>query len=732
MSIAVCTGLFLSMIPPIAGMTGEPPEWSFCNGDVTSEVTLFPTWSTPGRTAPAPSAETDIPPQYVLVDQIARPVFVPAGTEYSVMVDYSEGELVETLPCTLTENAQSALLAAPAWVRRDLEWNLGLLDAANQDRYADLILSITDETIVDEVAFQVAHLSWTLLANTSWDEQLLVNNAQLIYEIDPGLQYVEVRDYPSSPDGQYTTTAYQVIEAGDTVTVEIPREIYYWWIVMPKVSDERPLQDSTVYGYFWREYLYWFHDDGYPDMLEVMAPLTVLWDGTPKNQSLSDPFTADMQAVEAVSLWEWKTVPEAAWGNRPIQPNIIAHEHNGNCGETQDLLCAAARTCLIPTACTMDILEDHVWCEMWWDGEWHPWQPDWLDNPYIAYDYEYGGFKEISCIWDWRNDGWTWTCSGTYSESSTLSVHVEDSLGVPVDNALVSIGSEGYFSGTVGRGSWGETDHNGDIEFVLGDSQNYYVSVSSTLGVWPSSGYSLIISDSETGQHYYWEHRTAGFMPVLDVTELPSGSTGLYVVQVEYDLPWDLMNGRDFGASPYSRYAEHVTPGSLDFFIASDAEMDGYLAGEPFDAYEVLQGLPSGSAEFYIPSPADHHVVFSGHGHQGFATLAEVTISLYADQTGISGQGTSGAASLGVSPNPAISGACIEFDSAGLGEVSIRVYDLCGREAALVYSGVPPAGPNSLPWDLRGSGGTILPPGIYIVRMETAGETASARLAILR
>jgi hypothetical protein len=45
-----------------------------------------------------------------------------------------------------------------------------------------------------------------------------------------------------------------------------------------------------------------------------------------------------LQAAEIVSKWIRATLDEAASGNRPVQPNTIAHEHNGNCGEPQDLL----------------------------------------------------------------------------------------------------------------------------------------------------------------------------------------------------------------------------------------------------------------------------------------------------------------------------------------------------------------------------------------------------------
>ncbi len=233
------------------------------------------------------------------------------------------------------------------------------------------------------------------------------------------------------------------------------------------------------------------------------------------------PFTDTMLAVDAVGNWCSETVPYAAEGDRPIQPNIIAHGHNGNCGELQDLLCAAARTCLIPALCTMDALEDHVWCEMWLD-EWHEYQidlgrgPTHIDNPGCAYDYDHGGSKDCSCIWDWRGDGWSWQSIGTYSQTCTLSVHIEDPDGVAVDNATVTIASEGYYPPyTIGAGLTGETGQDGTIDFVLGNHQNYYVRVTSGLGNYPPSGYASVITNSTAGEHYYWEWGLTSTMPQL-------------------------------------------------------------------------------------------------------------------------------------------------------------------------------------------------------------------------
>ncbi len=704
------------------------PDLEVCTGSVVDEVST---------TRPAPSARlvtpagpsVEAPPHYFRIDSISMTAFVPFDEELVVLFDHEAEDLsVSAAPFTLTGQAEMAAASAPDWMRDDLRWNLGLLSEANQDRYAALILSAEPQTR-DEVAFQVAHLSWTILANPNWDESLLAGNAELVYTVDQDLDFVQVVDHPGP--GYYSTTEYVFTGGGSPTTVEIPREIYYWYVVMPKVSDEVPLQDATVYDMFWREYLYTQNDAGFPLLSEAVSGCTSLWDGLPHNTWN----TVDTsQAVDVVSWWVYSTIIEAAWGNRPIQPNIIAHEHNGNCGETQDLLSAAARTCLIPAVCTMDINEDHVWVEFWWEEEWHPWQPDWVDNPYIAYDFEYGGSKECSCIWSWRNDGLTWDDAGIYTETCTLTVVITDSLGIPVDNARVSIASEAWQSPSLARGTWGETDRDGTITFVLGDSQDYYVSVASRLGNYPVSGYLQLIDDSQSWEHYYWNHMTALPVPSLQVAEGTPGSDSRYLVEVEYDLPWDLMLGRDFYATPRSEYAERMYEGSLDFFLVDEENLLLYLDELPFTGYWVQDAQPGASIWFHTPSAQkDYYAVFSGYEHAGAATLVDLTVRLWEhDGTGMEGGMQPAGTGLVLFPNPSSGTVRLSLALPEAGPATLEVYDISGRVVADLSPGFVQAGTIVIDWEGAMTNGRPAPSGLYLVRAGSAGAPVERSLVLLR
>lgn len=714
----------------LPGIT-QPIEQVECVGSIVDQVR-----TSPGPLAilpwlPGPVRPSVAPPHYVKVDSLLSTIFVPFDEEYAVHFDHATESLSDSLvPYSLTSQALQVLDLAPDWMREDLRWNFSLMTSANQDRYAVLALGVGDP-ILDEVLFQIAHLSWNVLSNPSWDETVLVENAQLLYTNDQSLGYVQINDYPGP--GYYSTTEYTFIEGGSPVQVEIPRDIYYWYVVMPKLSDELPLQDATVYNSFWREYLFTYADPTYPLLSEEMSTCTALWDGTPHNTGSSvDP----TQAVDMVSYWVSHTIIEAAWGNRPIQPNIIAHEHNGNCGETQDLLNAAARTCLIPSVSTMDICEDHVWVEFWWDGEWHPWQPDWVDNPYIAYDDEYNpGGKECSCIWTLRNDGYTWDDDvALYTDICSLTVTITDSLSMPVENARVSIASEGWQTPTLYRGTWGETDRNGQITFLLGDEQNYYVSVATRLGNYPTSGYYQIISNSVPNQHYYWSWMTTSPLPQLDVASGTPGTESLYLLEVQYDLPWDLMLGRDFYASPMSYYSQHVEEGTLSFFLVDPSNLLLYLSDQPFTGYWVQNAQPGADIWFHTPSAEqDYFAVFTGYEHQGVATLAEIAVRLWKhDGTGVPGMPGSGPVGLVVTPNPFSAVAHVDIALEQQSSVVLRIFDLAGRQVREIPAGQLQSGSTRIDWDGTDDSGAALPSGMYSVQVEGAGLPECRTVMLLR
>jgi hypothetical protein len=719
---------------------GEPVE---CTADVRDEVTTRP----PAVPVP-PALEAERLPRlegYTLMDSLATSAYVPAGDEFIVRFDQLHSALSETLPpYFISPTALSAIAIAPSWLQMDMELNLQYLSTSVQNDLGALLLSLTDPRTVDEVAFAIAHLGRYILADGDFESELLRVNAEMMYEIDSELDFVEIVDYDLGGGDFYSTTRYNIVDGADTVIVEIPREMYYWWVAMPKVSDELPLMDESVYNMFWREYLYYESDVGYPVLRDVVMPLDTVWDGQEYNWPAGRAFTDSMLAVDAIGNWCSETVPYAASGNRPIQPNVIAFEHNGNCGELQDLLCAAARTCLLPCACTMDILEDHVWCELWlpeWArlDNWHPYQidlghgPTRIGNYGVAYDHDHGGGKDCSCIWDWRNDGYIFDVIDHYSQVCTLTVYIDDPNGVPVDNAAVIIASEFYYSPyPLYKGTWGQTDDEGTIQFILGDNQNYYVRVTSSLGNYPLSGYASIITGSVPGEHYYWSWTTPNPMTQLAMTEGPPVSDAPYVIEVEYDLPHDVKNGRDHYSNPYSWYAEKLPGGHLDFFIVDQANLNAYLAGNPFVAYEIAEGLSSNHVQFNVPTMEDYYVVFSGAEHHRLYTQADVTARLWEVSTDVA---DAAGATVGLSqpfPNPFPPGGRVAFTVGAEGPVSLAIYDVSGARVRTLADGVLAPGRYERAWDGKDEAGHLAASGVYFARLTAGLDEANRKIVLVR
>jgi len=715
-----------------AGLPGitMPVEPVVCTGSSVHLVTSRPSIPFTSVVWTEPAPVFDPPSEYEVVASVDCRFVVPSmGGIYPVVADLSGESLTLNPAIQLTTQAQQSVDACPTWLQEHLIWKFSVLSAENQDRYGALLLAHQGQPYFDELAFTVAYLSWVILANPGWDESVLVENAQGIYVHDPLLSYVNVVDYTG--DDYYSTTEYNTIVEGDTVWVEIPKEIYYHYVVMPKVSDERPLNDSSVYNEFWRQYLWDMDDAGYPVLSEVLNPnVQVFWDQQTKSYGWSSEveFSDSLHAVDIVTGWVRATIDAPASGNRPIQPNIIAHEHNGNCGENQDLLCAAARLALIPTACVMDINEDHVWCQAWWGDTWHGWYVDTFSNDYCAYDKDrMAGGKDCSCIWYWRNDGFTYDYVAYYSNYCNLTVTVTDSAGVPVDNATVQIASEGWQTSELYRGTWGQTDGNGQIIFELGDSQNYYLNIATALGNYGAGGYVQVIENSIPDQQYYFDWSPPAPMPELPLTEQPGGSWTKYLVQVNFDLPADLMNGRDYYANPRSEYAEPQPGGTADFFIVDSDNWELYQAGEEFDCYELIQGQTSGEVWFYAPHTDDWYIVFSGDRHQGFLTFANAEITLWRhDGTGIEGPETSGP-QVSVLPNPCRGVSSVRFATVAPGEASVQVFDLQGRLVRTLHQGVLEEGSHGIPLDA-----SDLASGLYFVRINASGVEATRSVAVIR
>ncbi|UCH89483.1 MAG: hypothetical protein JSV49_02200, partial [Thermoplasmata archaeon] len=511
--------------------------------------------------------------------------------------------------------------------------------------YTDGLADVINDTYntnplwVDEVAFAIANTAPEVLRRIYADQpQMFLDNAKLIYEIDQYLEYATVKEYNQGTGDYYSTVEYNTIENGIAKTRTIPKDIYYWYIVHPKITEEMPgfvdpesgfIMSPIDGGRFWREYLFYHADESYPPdnsgasgdgiddyptdskpplLKDLLSGVKYLWNGT----SWTAPGGRDVKygssALIRISNWVGKTLilnqQEVSDDERPTQPVRIAHHHNGNCGELQDLTAAAARTALIPTVGVNLVAEDHVWNEFYENG-WHQWDNHWSDSgshidKFGMYWY---GWGERGGSGIWMHQGDDDTIDHTYKYipkeiQSKVIVTVRDRFGFPVDGARVLFGSHWMAERNIEQvdvtfpfpGIWNYTDTQGESEFHLA-MQNFTIKIISKLG-------NAVQEKTYIGAGglYYFNFTLEGALPrpYLPIDEVQHTSPGdpTYKLYVEYTV----IDGVQYPPNPESGSVHpemQERSNIIDSFMGSEIEFEIYQSGWWFSPVEVEEDVTS-------------------------------------------------------------------------------------------------------------------------------------------
>ncbi len=193
----------------------------------------------PAQTSPGAEVRDD----WWLLLQMPLDFVLPAGEQFGIYFDNKEqfanpwftgGSVVNE------SHYKQAVAKAPAWIRAELHKTLLQLDYYPRMQFSSLIIDAPDP-IVDEIAFCVATASPEYLNSDFALPQLFTENAQKIYAAAAELPYVEIVDTGSADAGgdYWSTTRYWKKDAGgQMMQVTVPKEIYYWYLVNPKLTDE--------------------------------------------------------------------------------------------------------------------------------------------------------------------------------------------------------------------------------------------------------------------------------------------------------------------------------------------------------------------------------------------------------------------------------------------------------------------------------------------------------------
>lgn len=679
-----------------------------------------------------------------VLDSIGIDNFIPAGSSYNIKYNSAEKKL-EALPpaYNVTALAESAIKEAPDWLNNDLFDIFRRIDTNLQNTYAQQIIDAGTQ-YRDEVAFQIAHLAPSTLQQMN--PGLPLANVQALYHIAPDLQYVEVIEKQTNTANWYTTTKYRVTDSiGDTVWAEIPKEVYYWWIVMPKLSDEEPKMGASVYDEFWRSYLYNNADVGYPLLSDKLSNTKILWSGKEQRWNNKDsvdnpiPFHDSLPAVAVVGRWVAHTLPDKASSPRPIQPNKILHDHNGNCGELEDLLSSGARTALIPIYSVGTWPGDHVWGETYWPltQEWTYYQVSWDCGPtLLKWNKSYPG---KSCIAGWRADGYRWMVDDHYNDFFTLIIEVEDDKGKPVDGAEVFFfapphddphGNNSDFY----LGTWGHTNHNGRLTVNLTNDVSYGYRVDWEKGHTPNSStsiYTISYDSYSAGDTIVKTVNAGGALNETMVNSTLDSSAGNYALKVKYHQPYQTLYGGghwqyNFSLDDYRYAKKNPSPGKVDFFISDLKNFNHFQNDSSLEAFNLNRQSISDTVDFEFNPDNEFFVSLANEEMNTVSQFSDFTVYLI-------DKNTSEDMSMNLYPNPFGSNVTIECSFAKIPEAyEIKIYDLQGRVISNMSFDEPASSIVKHNWQGIDKQGKLVSNGIYFIELFAEGESVTKRVISLK
>ena len=690
---------------------------------------------------------------WVYTDSLFIHCIIPSGGRAIFSIDTGTDtiEIIET-ETPLPDSILDAVNYSPSWLRDDLIDNLRQLSPDSQAIYANLILN-APSAWVDEVAFQVAHIGPEILIDTSFSPNLIMVNTEYLYKNDTLLSYVDIIDYGAPGDNDYySTVIYKTLELGDTTYYELPPEYYYMYIVHPEISDESPRMDSYVYDRFWRDYLFYAADSGYPVLSEKLQGVKILWNvaDTAQVYPAGRPFDSTNCALDIIGNWGTEVVPELAMGNRPIQPNVIAHEHNGNCGETQDVLQAAARAALVPCVATMNIAEDHVWNEYYYKG-WHEYQIDrghgvtHINDFSTSYDRDVTGNpngKEISSVWNWRSDGFGWAVSANYSKSCSLVVYVYDAYGFPVDGARLLIHAESSQWGG-GLTTIGFTDANGRCSFSLGNRRDFFIRIISDIGNYPAGDDEIIqiISGSQDGAYYYKTFYLPDSIGAPDVIPVsPSDSVDARKLDISINVPSRFEHGyararrKTLDPAPfYHTYSDKNTPGCIDIFVCDETNYSSYTAGDEFESPVIGDNITNENISFVTPYLGKWYIVISNEDMLTTTKSVDLSLRLYENQSGVGDEEIVRRFHLrSVTPNPFIKSTTIRYELPTTLRTNVGIYNVSGRLIKTLVDEIQKPGHHTITWDSKDTRGKTVPSGIYFLQIAAERYKATKKMVLVK
>ena len=350
------------------------------------------------------------------------------------------------------------------------------------------------------------------------------------------------------------------------------------------------------------------------------------------------------------------------------------------------------------------------------------------------------------------NDGTTWAAvnSGLPKDmyDTTMYVSVSAFAIAPNGTEIPSL-----FAGTSGHGIFLSTDNGTSWTAVndglprTGDLMNMYNTVTS-FAVSPNEdgGADLFVGTLYTGGIFLSTNNGTSWIPAglrdsaitaLAVSSNKEGGTNLYAGLWDYGIFLSVNNGTSWKAANSGLYGSYVNvllsvEGTL--FAGSGAATLG--RSNPGIFLSADDGISWSTANFGLPPGTRvYDLVTCPDGAGGMSLFAGTSTGLWKRPlsemitTGVKISKTIPAefALFQNYPNPFNPATAISYQLPAVSHVTLKVFDLLGREVATLVNEVKQAGSYTVTWDAA-----RLASGIYLCRLQAENFTETKKLILLR
>lgn len=219
-----------------------------------------------------------------------------------------------------------------------------------------------------------------------------------------------------------------------------------------------------------------------------------------------------------------------------------------------------------------------------------------------------------------------------------------------------------------------------------------------------------------------------------------------------YNCPFCLNNAPSVQANLWqyyqSQYPGQVQVLSADVWNGTPAQLNSFrnTTGATYPLLLNATLEPGGNLyDLYYPDTDDYIVInkqgivryhaadLHGHGQRYVLSELRGCIDSLVTSTVDVGDPAPARLSLALAPNPSASNTAVTFanPSRGQGHARVLVHDLAGRTVATLWDAMAPPGSTRVDWGGRSDRGEAVAAGVYLVRVEIAGETLVRRMVRL-